>query len=413
MVSGQRSNQQYLIVGAATFLNIVSYIDRSAISVAAPSMRREFHLSPTQLGLVFSSFLLSYALLQAPWGMVADRVGPRRIVTFAILSWSAFTALTGAATSYVMLIAIRFAFGGMEAALVPSIVSAFPRWLPAKWRTTAFGIFLSGGRLGGAMAPVITAFILLRYGWRLTFLAIALFGLIAAVVWTKIAPVPLSNAEAPLDVPKKSARVWSFRMPALMLAIFGYTVMWQFYATWYPTYLVERRGFSLTQAASYAAVPFLLGIGSNWLGGMLCDDVSHRIGAARARAILGFLALLAASVLFYFGVISSSKVAPFMFAAAAAVGDLFLPMAWGAATDFGGKSAGVFGGLMNSASNLGGFLSPIMIGAAVQHWRTWDYALTMGAVVTLLAAFLWFSANWPAKTLDAPTRKLRGRWAKS
>ena len=100
------------MVGAATLLNMVSYVDRSCISVAAPSIRREFALTPTQLGIVFSSFFLSYALLQVPWGIAADRVGPRRIVAFAILAWSTFTALTGAATNYLVLVLVRFAFGG-------------------------------------------------------------------------------------------------------------------------------------------------------------------------------------------------------------------------------------------------------------------------------------------------------------
>lgn len=168
-LSEQRERSPYLIVGAATLLNMVSYVDRSCISVAAPSIGREFGLTPTRLGIVFSSFFLSYALLQTPWGAAADRIGPRKIVTFSILAWSACTALTGAALNYLMLVIVRVAFGGMEAALNPAIATALARWVPDSWRTTAFGIFIGGGRVGGAFAPAAAVFLLLRYGWRSTF----------------------------------------------------------------------------------------------------------------------------------------------------------------------------------------------------------------------------------------------------
>lgn len=398
MAFGQRKGKPHWIVASATLLNMVSYIDRSCISVVAPSMRREFHLSSTQLGVLFSSFFLSYALLQAPWGMVADRLGPRKIVAFAIFAWSTFTALTGAATDYFLLLAIRFVFGGMEAALIPSIASAFSRWLSDKWRTTGFGIFLSGGRLGGAVAPLIASFLMLRHGWRLTFVLIAILGLFAAWAWlaATLSP-PSSSSSVPVDSVQSGLRYFSWRMLALMLSVFSYTMMWQFYATWYPTYLVERRGFSLAQAASYAAVPFMLGIGSNWIGGVACDILSRRVGIARARAVLGCLFLTSASILFYCGIVTSASTAPWLLAAAAGVGDLFLPMAWGAATDLGGASAGAVGGWMNSASNLGGFLSPIILGAAIERWKSWDEILFLWAGEVVLAAIFWLPANWLAR----------------
>jgi MFS transporter, ACS family, glucarate transporter len=380
---------------------MVSYIDRSCISVAAPSMRRQFNLSSTQMGFVFSSFFLSYALLQAPWGMMADRHGPRKIVAFAILAWSAFTALTGAATDYFLLLAIRFVFGGMEAALIPSIASAFSRWLSDKWRTTGFGIFLSGGRLGGALAPLIASFLVLRHGWRLAFVFIALLGVLAAWAWLAVTSDAPSSFSVSVDTVQSGPRHFSWRMLALLLSVFGYTLMWQFYSTWYPTYLVERRGFSLAQAASYAAVPFLLGIGSNWVGGLACDIVGRRVGMARARAVLGCLFLVSASILFYCGIVAPARTAPWLLAAAAGVGDLFLPMAWSAATDLGGASAGAVGGWMNSASNLGGFLSPIFLGAAIERWKNWDGVLFLWVGAVILAAIFWLPANGLAKEEEA------------
>ena len=148
LVSDRRARSLYLIVIAAALLNIVSYIDRSSISVAAPSIRKELQLTPTQLGVVFSSFFLSYALLQIPWGVAADRFGPRKIVTFAILAWSTFTALTGAAAGYRTMVLIRFAFGGMEAALSPAIGCSLAWWIPERWAQPHLVSFLPEGGSG-------------------------------------------------------------------------------------------------------------------------------------------------------------------------------------------------------------------------------------------------------------------------
>jgi MFS transporter, ACS family, glucarate transporter len=329
--------------------------------------------------------------------MIADRRNPRRVVALAVGSWSVFTALTGAAEGYLSLVFVRFAFGGMEAALAPAITSSFARWVPNSWRTTAFGLFLGGGRLGGAFAPSIAAILLLRYGWRSTFILVALAGLLVAIVWLRAVPSILPNRIGSIGVEQASATSWSFRLIALLLVAFTYTVMWQFFATWYPTYLVERRGFSLSEAALYASIPFLFGIGSNTIGGFLCDALCRRIGLALGRALLGCSALLAAAVLFYLGIISSAKAAPWLLAAAAGAGDLLLPMSWSVATDLGGKSAGTIAGLSNSASNLGGFVSPIILGAAVEHWKNWDSSLMICVCVTVLSALLWVPVNWPER----------------
>ena len=295
-----------------------------------------------------------------------------------------------------MLVIVRLAFGGMEAALNPAITTALARWVPDNWRATAFGMFIGGGRVGGAFAPALAVFLLLHYGWRSTFMAIAGAGVVAAGVWLLAVPPNLPANLASKTFERAGARLWSFRLSAFLLVAFCYTFMWQFYATWFPTYLIERRGYTLSQAAWYASLPFLLGIGSNWVGGILCDAISRKIGPALGRGILGFCSMLFAALLFYCGIIGSAAVSPWLLSAAAGVGDLFLPIAWTVAADLGGRSAGAFSGLMNSASSLGGFVSPILLGAAIQHWKNWDSALLIGVGATVLAACLWIPVNWPS-----------------
>jgi MFS family permease len=137
--------------------------------VAGPFIRKEFGLTVTQLGWAFGVFSFSYALMQAPSGIVADRLGGGKIVAPAMFGWSAFTALTAAAYKLPMLIGIRFTFGALEASLSPAVASIFRENVREGIRSTVFGLFLSGGRLGGAFTPALTAAIVLRLCWRRRF----------------------------------------------------------------------------------------------------------------------------------------------------------------------------------------------------------------------------------------------------
>src|SRR5450432_2942885 len=138
---------RYSIVLLALAINMVCYTDRVRIAVAGPEIRKAFHFSQSQMGMVFSIFSLSYFLGQAPWGRLADRWGSRGLDSFAIAGWSVFTALTGVAWNYISLLSIRFIFGGLEAAFSPAIATAINRWIPLSEKSTAFGAFLGGGRL--------------------------------------------------------------------------------------------------------------------------------------------------------------------------------------------------------------------------------------------------------------------------
>lgn len=384
-------------VGMAMVINFISYLDRVCMSVAGPGIRKEFGFTATQLGWIFGVFSLSYALLQAPWGVLADRLGGRRIVAQAMFGWSAFTAITAAGWSFSSLIAIRFAFGALEAGLAPAVAAIVRELVPEKLRSTAFGLFLGAGRLGGAFAPAMTAVIVLQAGWRAPFLVFAGLGVAAAFAW-KITVPPLSSSN-PLwhsSVPRRtSLKLLTVPVAALLLVAFAYTFMWQFYATWFPTYLIERFGYSLAQAGRFASLPFLFGIAGNWLGGYWVDRITRSLGVAFGRTALGSAALLLSAVALAIGSHQSSPIrCIWELSAAAGLGDAFLSAAWTSALDLGGRSGAALSGIMNTASNLGAMLSPIMLGWARQQSGGWLLPLTLAASSTLFAAVVWPCVNF-------------------
>ncbi|MCA2969539.1 MAG: MFS transporter [Acidobacteriaceae bacterium] len=386
---------RHRLVLLALVINMVCYTDRVCIAIAGPELRTSFGLSAAQMGLVFSIFSLSYFLGQTPWGILADRYGSRGLVAFAIAGWSVFTALTAAAWSYVSLLVIRFVFGALEAAFSPSIASAFSRWIPIQERATAFGAFLGGGRLGGALAPPLAGFFVLRYGWQAPFLIFGAFGLLWAAAWFAFyrnqppADAPRRNEPIPWAVLLRSRRLW-----CLLGTAFGSTFLWQFYITWFPTYLREQRGMAITEASYYAGLPLLFGVAATWAGGLATDLLARRLGDRRARTVLGFVSLSAGAALFTAGVWHPAPALGALLMASAAGGvDLYLGAAWSSATDIGETSGGAVSGLMNAASNAAGFASPAIMGLVLDRFHDWNAVLYLSAASTLAAAVLWLFVN--------------------
>ena len=403
---------RYLVVLLALLINMICYTDRVCIAVAGPEMRKAFDLSQAQMGLVFSIFSLSYFLGQTPWGMAADRYGARGLVSLAVAGWSVFTIFTAYAWSFVSLMSIRFTFGALEAALSPSVASAFNRWIPSSERSTAFGAFLGGGRLGGAITPPIAGLILLHYGWRAPFVAFGLIGLLGAVAWfywfrnkpeehpavteTELeriqagtSPKTRQTENIPWSVLLSSRRLW-----CLLATAFGSTFLWQFYITWFPTYLRENRGMSLSEAGFYASIPFLLGVGSTWVGGILTDAIGRRTDERSARTLIGLVSLSAAALLMSVGVwCPQAGVAALLMGCAAGAVDLYLGAAWSSAIDIGGSSGGAVAGLMNAASNCAGFASPALMGWVLQNSGDWNSVLLAGVGTTAISAVLWLFVN--------------------
>lgn len=411
MSDGARpTHVRYSIVALATAINLLCYADRTAIAVAAPVFQKELGFAPASLGLIFGIFSLSYALGQTPWGMAADRWGARRLIAGAILAWSAFTTFTGLARSFLAMLGIRFTFGGLEAALSPSTAVAFTRWTPVTERSTAFGVFLSGGRLGAALTPPIAVFLMLRYGWRTMFIMIGLLGIPAALIWLLwfrdepkthaavnpeegrlVAPpvAAVGRERASWSVLLRSSRLWN------MLAVsFTTTFLWQFYITWFPTYLVQKRGLPLKEAAYYAGLPFLLGVAGAWAGGLGTDLLARHFGVRRARLWVGCVGLGLTATLMLVGVcLQSPRPGALVMASAAFTADLFIGAVWSAAVEIGGPAAGAVAGLNNAVSNCAAFASPVLMGMVLQMHGSWNTLLVAGVLSTYVGAYLWTKVN--------------------
>ena len=177
------TRKRHVVLGFALGAMVVAYLDRVAISTAAPAVKADLGLSDVQMGLVFSAFTLAYALFEVPSGWLADRFGSRWMLTRIVLWWSAMTAATGAATGFLSLLLLRWLFGMGEAGVLPSISRAFGRWLPAHARGNAFGLTIMAAALGGAATQPIVVWLLTHVSWRSAFPIFGSVGVVWAVAW--------------------------------------------------------------------------------------------------------------------------------------------------------------------------------------------------------------------------------------
>ncbi len=166
----------------------ITYLDRVCISVAGPRMQEDLGIDPVGWGWVTGMFTLAYCLFEIPTGMMGDRLGPRRVLTRIVVWWSAFTALTGAMTSFYPLLLTRFLFGAGEAGAFPNASVVVSRWFPPRQRATMSGVNLMASQVGGAIAPLLVLPIQMRYGWRMSFYVFGVAGLVWAAVWYRVVP---------------------------------------------------------------------------------------------------------------------------------------------------------------------------------------------------------------------------------
>jgi MFS family permease len=411
--------KRHVVLGFALAAMGVAYLDRVAISTAAPAMKADLGLSDVQMGLVFSAFTLAYALFEVPSGWLADRFGARLMLARIVIWWSAMTAATGAAAGFVSLVALRWLFGMGEAGVLPSISRAFGRWLPARARGNAFGLTIMAAALGGAATQPIVVALLERVSWRVAFPIFGSVGVVWAVAWyvwfrdepsehrgVNAAELALIGRDPPAPHPRVpwGALVRSRSMLALCAMYFGAIYGWYFYITWLPTYLLEARGFDLRAVGWLAALPLLAIAAGSVVGGTLSDLLARRFRLRTALRTPGLIGLPLAALAIV-GAVSTPepRTAAFFLAGAAGLAALGVAPAWSVCLAIGGRHAGVVSGAMNTFGNLGGALSPLVMGAALEAFASWDFGLWSVAALYLAAAGLWLAID-PERAIERDLR---------
>lgn len=276
---------RWLMISLAFLATAINYLDRQTLSVAAPVLMSQFHMTNEVYARVIFAFMLAYTIANGLSGPVIDRLGTRFGYALTMAWWSIADVLHVLARGPWSLGVYRFLLGIGEAGNWPASVKVVAEWFPIKERALASGIFNSGSAAGAILAPPLVVWLLLRYGWQEAFVWVGAVGGVWLIAWSLLYRTP-DTVKAEVVAPKISAWklfrtrfVWSFTLSKVFL-----DPVWYFYIFWFPEYLKAARHFSLASIGKYAWIPFAAaGIGNLIAGWFSAVLIKHNVNLNLAR----------------------------------------------------------------------------------------------------------------------------------
>lgn len=389
------SGRRWLMISLAFWATVINYLDRQTLSVAAPVLREQFHMSNVEYSRVVFAFMLAYTIMNGVSGPLIDRLGTRIGYALCIGWWSIAAVLHAFARGALSLGVFRFLLGMGEAGNWPAGVKVVSEWFPTRERAMACGVFNSGSSAGSILAPPLVAFILLTFGWRPAFLAIGAAGFLWLVFWWPLYRTPdaVPEAEAVPD-----ARPLGFRemlqvrfVPAFLLSKVFMDPVWYFYIFWFPEYLKSARHFDMASIGRFAWIPFAVAGAGNFAGGGFSTWLLRRgmsVTAARKGSVTFFAALMTSAIP---AVLTQSpwiSIALVSVAMMGYTGCLANMLAMPADVFPRNAVASVYG-FGSMGSGFGGMLFALITGWVVDHYSYTPVFIGFGVMPLICALVMW------------------------
>lgn len=309
-------NLRWMVIGLIGLATVINYIDRNALAVMWPAVSKEIGADKSDYALLVTMFMLAYAFRQSAFGKIFDVIGTRLGFAVSILFWSLSIGAHALVRSLGLLALLRVTLGVSEAGNWPGAAKANALWFPQKERALAQGVFNAGASLGAIVSAPLVALLFTAFGWRATFLAIGVLGLLWLVPWLLLYRADpdsnpwltraerehiLGTGEAQAARPQGYAPGWAQMLRhrqswAIIVSRFFLDPVWWLFVSWLPIYLAETFGFDVQQIGLFAWVPFVGAMAGSLTGGWLSGALIARgrtVNFARKCAItLGGLIML-------------------------------------------------------------------------------------------------------------------------
>jgi len=396
---------------------MITYLDRTSISLVGVRIKKEFGLTNEQFGWVLGAFALAYALFEIPSGMLGDRIGQKAVFIRIVLWWSLFTALTGAVTGLVSLVSVRFLFGMGESGAFPTKSGVISRWFPHTEASKSISVIVMGTSAGAAIAPILVIPVAVAFGWRSSFIVNGLLGVLWVLVcvrWFKnfpeemkgISPEELTLIEKKRRYKNKLHRIdWkqvfkSRSIRALSIMFLCSQCGNYFFLAWMPIYLQEERHFSENSMKIITTFVFIPAIVSSLLAGYISDRLVKKRGLIFGRRSLGMFSLGMMGLLIFMTAITTNNAVAVAFLIMAYL--FYLPTVIASVStcvDIGGENAGTVTGIMNFFGQIGSFILAIIFGKGVDMSHSFVAPLYVLAAVLISGCLLWMAID-PTRTIN-------------
>ena len=424
---------RYLVVALLFVVTTINYADRATLSMAGNSLSKQLGLNAVSMGYMLSAYAVAYVIAQLPGGLLLDRYGSRIVYTWSLALWSIFTvsqgfvgALTGLSAA-ALLYAMRFAVGLTSAPCFPANARIVSSWFPTAERGTATAIFNSAQYFALVAFAPLMGWLVHTFKWPSVFFVMGGIGILAVLLFARCIHSPIDHPDISraefetiekggalvyLDkrsVDRKPQVTWrnvsqllgSSTLVGIYIGQYCINVLTYFFVTWFPIYLVQQRGMSIQQAGFFTALPALCGFAGGILGGVISDAILRRTGsltlARKLPLLFGMLLAMLIAACNY--VDAQWLVVTFM--AVGFFGKGVAALGWTAVSDTSPKELqGLSFSIFNTAGNIAGITTPIIIGYIVDKTGSFNLALVFVSVHCLIAIFAYFGITGEIRRVE-------------
>jgi MFS family permease len=371
---------------------LINYVDRGNLSVAAPLLKTEFQLSPSQLGILFAAFFTTYTAMQFVIGWLVDHFEANWILTTGFLLWSLATVAAGLARGFVLLLSMRLILGIGESVALPASSKVLARNLPEHHRGFASGALMSALRCGNAVGTLGAGLLMSKFGWRPVFIGVGLVSLVWLPAWMKW--MPRNNSDPVHQVaagPRSAALLTQRSFWGTCAGHFSANYLFYFMITWLPIYLVFERHLSMATmtwvAGLYYSVDALSAIASGWLQDFWISRGYTPTVVRKSAMALGFS--IATVAIVGCAVAGSNSYLPWLMAAGVGCGMTAPGVFTFPQTLAGPQAVGRWFGWQNGFANLAGVVGPSVTGFVAQRTGNFLAPFAITAAVCLAGGLAW------------------------
>ncbi len=421
--SGRPTRVRHQVLGLLTLAAAIAYLARNSVSVAESTIREDLSLTIRQSGWFMAAFFWSYAALQVPCGSLAHRRGTRFAMVAFACGWSVAAVCIGVAPGLWMLIVAQLLMGAAQAGIFPASCHSISHWMPQARRALACGTLAVGMQVGAIVASMATGPLIDFVYWRWVFALFAVPGFLWAAAFSlrfrdrpaedsKVNGAELAmirsgrpsedtRSTAPAPTPWRliicNSALWLLCGQQICRAS-GY----MFFASWFPTFLQETRGVSVTDSGYLQALVFAGTLTGSLSGGLLTDWIWQRTGSLRlSRSGVGATFLCGCSALILAAwFVESTFLAVILLSAGSLLAALAGPCALSATIDIGGDHVPQVYGIMNMCGNFAAAACPILIAEIFQWTSNWTVVLLLFAATYLVGAICWAMVDCQQRISD-------------
>lgn len=384
----------------------INYVDRGNLSIAAPLIKDELGLSPSQLGILLSSFFWTYTAFQIPVGWLVDRFDVSWVLACGFFIWSAATAATGLMHGFAALLFVRLALGMGEAVAYPSYSKILARDFSGRHRGLGNGAIAAGQTSGPAFGLFFGGMLVARFGWRPFFMGLGLICLLWLVPWLKWRPrnPQVTTLDPVVPTPSLTAILKQRSLWGACVGHFAGNYLIYFLLTWLPYYLVRERNYSLGKMGRIAGVAFLLCAASSAISGPLSDRwIADGASPTRVRKSLLVIGLGGAGTVLILCVIAAPSMSVVFLLLSSALYGISNPNIFAAAQILAGpRAAGKWMGFQNFMGNFAGIVAPVLTGLLVEKTGHFFWPFAVTGAVCWIGSFSWIYIVGPIEPVDWP-----------